>query len=251
MAAAASSDTASKSGKQKKLKVLLPGDVVQLGEEAEKAKRIRLGPGLRQEAPTEGAEEKMKVVASKCGLLREHKQADFWLDANQKRAVPVLDEQVIGVITALGESYAVDIGVHVPASLSSLAFEGATKRNKPQLKIGDLVYARLTIANKDMEPEIECMDKSGKAAGMGPLSGGYLFTCSLGLCRKLLRPDNALLQRLGELCPFEMAVGMNGRVWVDAKPAARCVLLANAMLSSEFMSEAQIETLVRTVAARM
>lgn len=29
---------------------------------------------------------------------------------------------------------------------------------KSFVQIGDLVYARLTVANKDMEPEIECID---------------------------------------------------------------------------------------------
>jgi Exosome complex component RRP40, S1 domain len=45
---------------------------------------------------------------------------------------------VIGVVTARaggGEAYRVDIGSAHPAQLDGLAFEGATKRNRPVLKV--------------------------------------------------------------------------------------------------------------------
>lgn len=51
-------------------------------------------------------------------------------------------------------------------------------------QIGDIIYARLCVANKDMEPELDCRDGSGKSSGMGQLAGGFMITCSLGLCRK-------------------------------------------------------------------
>jgi exosome complex RNA-binding protein Rrp4 len=42
----------------------------------------------------------------------------------------------VGVVTArLGESYRVDIGSAHSANLDALAFEGATKRNRPNLKV--------------------------------------------------------------------------------------------------------------------
>ena len=52
------------------------------------------------------------------------------------------------------------------------------------LQIGGIVYARLAVANKDMEPELDCTDGSGHSTGLGPLNGGFMFSCSLGLCRK-------------------------------------------------------------------
>ena len=46
------------------------------------------------------------------------------------------NEKVLGIITNKGgESYKVDIGSSMPASLPFLAFEGATKKNKPLLKV--------------------------------------------------------------------------------------------------------------------
>ena len=45
-------------------------------------------------------------------------------------------ERVIGIVTNRGsDSYKVDIGGAMPASLPSLSFEGATKKNKPNIQV--------------------------------------------------------------------------------------------------------------------
>lgn len=51
-------------------------------------------------------------------------------------------------------SFQVDIGSADVAFLSYLAFEGATKRNRPTLKTGDLIYARVISTSKHVEPEL-------------------------------------------------------------------------------------------------
>lgn len=72
-----------KKHKREKVSVVLPGDVVELPEDDDKSKKLRLGPGLRQGlANTE--DEHVDVVAAKCGVLRS-KSAAFWLESNQKR----------------------------------------------------------------------------------------------------------------------------------------------------------------------
>ena len=43
---------------------------------------------------------------------------------------------MIGVVTKTGRMHRVDIGGSQPAALSELAFEGATKRNKPAVQVG-------------------------------------------------------------------------------------------------------------------
>jgi exosome complex component RRP40 len=56
--------------------------------------------------------------------------------------VPAPQELVIGVVTQkVGEGYRVDVGSAHPASLDGLAFEGATKRNKPNLKVPSISSA--------------------------------------------------------------------------------------------------------------
>ena len=52
--------------------------------------------------------------------------------------VPAPQESVIGLVVGRsGEGWRVDIGSAHSASLDGLAFEGATKRNRPNLKVRD------------------------------------------------------------------------------------------------------------------
>lgn len=44
-------------------------------------------------------------------------------------------DRVVGIITARSMQFRVDIGAHVTANLSEVAFEGATKRNRPHLQV--------------------------------------------------------------------------------------------------------------------
>jgi len=130
----------------------------------------------------------------------------------------------------VGEGFRVDIGSAHPASLDGLAFEGATKRNKPNLKVGCLVYARVSLAHKDMEPELECFDaQTRKSEGFGELKGGFVVRCSLKMCRDLLDPEHFLLPLLGGRFPFESAVGLNGRVWVCAKEIRQTISMARCI----------------------
>lgn len=50
--------------------------------------------------------------------------------------VPAKGETVIGIVTAkAGDVFKVDVGGNEQASLSYLAFEGATKRNRPNVQV--------------------------------------------------------------------------------------------------------------------
>ena len=50
--------------------------------------------------------------------------------------VPVKDDTVIGIVTKTGaENFKIDIGSSMPAVLGNLSFEGATKRNRPNLQV--------------------------------------------------------------------------------------------------------------------
>ena len=47
------------------------------------------------------------------------------------------------------------------------------------------MYARVSLASKDLEPELECFDaQTRKAEGFGELKGGFVANCTLGLARK-------------------------------------------------------------------
>ncbi|XP_009466399.1 PREDICTED: exosome complex component RRP40 [Nipponia nippon] len=155
--------------------------------------------------------------------------------------VPVKGDHVIGIVTAkAGDVFKLDVGGSEQASLSYLAFEGATKRNRPNVQVGDLIYGQFLVANKDMEPEMVCIDSSGRSSGMGIIGqDGFLFKVSLGLIRKLLAPKCEIIQELSQLYPFELVLGMNGRIWVKAKTVQQTLIIVNILEACEYMTAEQ------------
>lgn len=110
-----------------------------------------------------------------------------------------------------------------------------------------------------MDPELSCMSARNKAEGYGELSGGYVFKCSIGLAHsyvlfnrkstdrkicRLLADDCVVLHHLGKVVPFEIAVGMNGKVWVNSASKKHTILICNAILNSEFLQPNQIQSMV-------
>lgn len=139
---------------------------------------------------------------------------------------------VIGVITQrAGDVYRVSLQPKSKAvSLNQLAFENATRKNKPNLAVGDVVYARVVSAERDLECEIECYDsKTGKAAGFGPLKEGTITAVSLGFARELLFKGHPVLEQLAKRYAFEVAIGVNGRVWVKGPDAKSTYHICNAI----------------------
>lgn len=76
---------------------------------------------------------------------------------SNKRYMPRIGDGVIGIIAdKTGDYYTVNIFSGHPCLMSRLAFDGATKRNKPELNRGDLVYAHITTTKYDSDTEITC-----------------------------------------------------------------------------------------------
>ncbi|KAF9082152.1 Exosome component 3 [Mortierella sp. GBA35] len=227
-----------------KLMFVLPGDELPetgLLDNPSGARRVTLGPGLS--TLDDGS-----INAVKAGIVKHNSLGNrWWVESNQRRYVAAQGEAVIGVVTGkTAEHYKVDIGAAQPALLGVLAFEGATKRNKPNHNIGDLLYCRVSMANKDMEAELECMNPTtGKADGYGELKSGFVIKVSLGLARRLLDPKNLVLRQLGQHIPFETAVGTNGKVWVNSGKPEHTILICNGIRNSEYLNESQCAVMVK------
>ena len=68
-------------------------------------------------------------------------------------------------------------------------------------------------------------------------------------CLFRLLDDNCLvLQFLGNLVPYEIAVGMNGKVWVNAASKNHVILISNAIINSENMNDNQVQAMVTKLA---
>jgi len=216
--------------------VVVPGDVI--GEVTSSG--IKLGVGLIQD--------KSNVIATKAGILRCKEPDTFFIENSQKRYVPSLDDLVIGkVVECIKDSYKVDIGAYEFAMLSYFSSESATKKHHLELSVSSLVYCRVTVASKDMQPEIQCLSIHGKKDGFGPLNDGVMFECSTGLARDCLSENSTILNELGKHFAYEVAPGINGRIWVNSDSVLNTILIANAIQNSASLTEEQIPIMVRAL----
>lgn len=100
-----------------------------------------------------------------------------------------------------------------------------------------------------MEPELVCVDSQGKKGKLGVLGpDGLLISCSLNLTRKLLNPNNRLFNFFAKEQAYEIAVGMNGKIWLKARSIKETVALANGILASEYTPTNQIQALCNDIA---
>ena len=85
-----------------------------------------------------------------------------------------------------------------------------------------------------------------QSSGFGQLIEGSLITSNTHYARRLLsRPPCPVLAALEKhLKQYEVAVGLNGKIWVNSSRIARTVIACNAIQRAEFMSSAQTELLV-------
>ncbi|KAI8190413.1 Exosome complex component rrp40 [Colletotrichum sp. SAR 10_75] len=195
---------------------------------------LRLGPGLRHVPPRQI----VPTIAGK--LVTDRKKNSIWVEQTGGRYIPAVGDLVVGTVQrSASEIYYVLLADYsTPAILPQLAFEMASKKNRPHLDSGALVYARVTLANKHMDPELECVYQStGKADGLGPLVGGMLFNISLGIARRLLSPkttDLVVLEELGATgAAFETAVGRNGKIWVNSESVKVIIAVGRAIQETD------------------
>ncbi|KAG8860898.1 exosome non-catalytic core subunit rrp40 [Tulasnella sp. 330] len=226
---------------------VLPGDAVPI--QPTTGKPVKIGPGLLH--VTESSTPDV-IIATRAGTLESNvKRKEYWADSNATRYSPAAQESVVGIITARSaDGYRVDIGGAHTAYLDALSFEGASKRNKPTLKVGGTIYARVSLAHKDMEPELECFDaQSRKAEGFGELKGGFVVQCGLRLCRRLFDPKYFLLPTLGTAFPIEVVIGTNGRVWVRTTDPRRTIAAARCIEAVDTLSydERQVKSFLNTL----
>lgn len=163
-------------------------------------------------------------------------------DAEEFKYIPQLNDLVIATVHhSSTDLYHCSITQHTPlALLPQLAFEGATKKTRPQLAPGSLVYARISLASKHMDPELVCYNPSTlRSEGMGELVGGMIFDISLGMARRLLvnryeqEGGITVLDHLAEKLAFETAVGRNGQVWVKAAGIKETLAIGKALQETD------------------
>lgn len=219
---------------------VLPGEEIPV-ERLPQSKKgtLTLGPGLTHIPPS-------TIVATTSGILQvDHKKSGLWLEHSNGRYQPSVGDLVIAQVHhSSTETYHCSLTSHTPyALLGQLAFEGANKKNRPQLKSGDIVYARVSQTSKWDDTEIECVNSAtGKGEGMGPLKGGMLWDISPEFARRLMmgtdkegrsKGNVAVLTDFGEKLAFEVAIGRNGKVWIDSGSIKETVAIGRTLREAD------------------
>ncbi|XP_044758702.1 exosome complex component RRP40 [Coccinella septempunctata] len=221
---------------------VFPGDVLS-GLKSNKLVSI-LGPGLHRNDDLPNS-----VIVTKVGTLGFKAPNTYWVESNEKRYSPKRGDLVVGVvIKKSGDMLKVDIGASEHASLSMLSFEGATKKQKVDVNVGDAVYARVHNAYKEMEPELMCVDALFKAGKLGLLSNeGFVFNTSVKMAQKLLDLEYPLLWTLGKKYSFEIAVGLNGKIWLKCNRTLDTLKIQQAIHIAERQSNKSIVETCRKI----
>ena len=289
--------------------VVLPGDDVtshitkiqnQSSSKKKKKKPIKIGRGLQLISPPKSPSKedddesnKMEIDDNdinvslpqiKCTIAgRLHYNSSshtVYVLTNTKRYIPQIHDRVICIIEdRMGDYYRVTIPGSTLGNniiLNTISFEGATKRNRPFLGTGDLIYARiLHCYDFTSEVEISCMVNMGRddvqsggdgSGGLnddggasrkdwmtdegtyGQLKNGTCLQISTGLAQELLHPNNVVLHSLGVAgLKFEICIGVNGYVWVHSERPEYTILILNAIQNSEVMTEPQVRAMVKAL----
>jgi exosome complex component RRP40 len=151
---------------------ILPGETVSASHP-----NLKLGPGLLQ-ATSASSLNKDGILTTRAGWLNHSVNgAKWWVEGNSRRVsehflmswsqknvtnaiiqyVPAAQESVIGtVIARSGENWRVDVGAAQMANLDGLAFEGATKRNRPNLKVSPLSFNKSILSTLTLNRSVLC-----------------------------------------------------------------------------------------------
>jgi len=172
-----------------------------------------------------------QFISKRCGYITTNKEGKPIEDQDEeifkgmgKYYSPRLDDFVIGTITQRSmDMYRVDIGTYTHAILPTTEFEGATKKTKPNLNVGDIVFARVMRVNKFDAPMISCVSQinsknwSSGESFFGNLKDGNVFTFPKNSVWDFYNEDNFAVKRMSDIMQFEFAVGQNGKIWINAE----------------------------------
>lgn len=222
--------------------LIFPGDQLNIDSQ----KPTSLGPGLYYDPLTQEIEPTNAGVE----VVTETKRGQTaYVEFNSRRYIPAVGDFVIGMIVGqFSDSYKVSLSSFSSSvTLSYMAFPNASKKNKPTLKIGDLVYARVCAAEKELEAEIECLDSTtGKDAGFGLLEGGMVAEVSLGFARHMLFDAKfPLLKTLSGFTQFEVAIGVNGKIWLKCDEARNTLACYRSILECQNIPVAEYKTTIK------
>ncbi|CDJ46066.1 hypothetical protein, conserved [Eimeria brunetti] len=176
--------------------------------------------------------------------------------STHNRYTPRVGDIVVGIVNSKGsEYYGVNIRGFAPARLAAVAgFEGATRRSKPMLSVGSVLLVRVSHLSPLLGADVTCCSSNcskpwtSNEKVLGELRGGIIIEVPIPFAFSLLCRDSVVLQLLGSRLPFEIAVGLNGRVWIRAETPALSIRVGNCITAAAAgRSPAMLQAIVDAV----
>ncbi len=122
--------------------------------------------------------------------------------------------------------YIVDIGSALDATLGALEFDGATKKNKPNIAQGSLIYCRVTECSKYLGTKVSCFNKGFNSKNdLGELKGGMKVEAA----RYKHDLVEGKLEMIGKYLKFEIGFGKNGFIWIKTQSLESMIALYNVV----------------------
>ena len=134
--------------------------------------------------------------------------------------------------------------------MNSKDFEGASKKTKPNINIGELIFARVLKVNKFDAPILSCIsqyDVKNWASGesfFGALKNGMVFDFPMKDASLYISSDNYVLNRLNDVLNFEIVFGHNGKMWVNSDDDKNILKLYKVLEKSVDLEKEGIEKLI-------
>lgn len=219
--------------------LVIPGDTISL-DTTHDASNLTLGPNI-----TLLDDSTLQPTTSGFFVNTHKAKSDLvYVESSRGRYVPQVGDLVIGTIVGqFGEFYRVSLNeFSKDVILNIFSFPNASKKNRPRLQVRDLIYARVASTEKSVDVELTCIDPvTGKDGGFGVLNGGYCFNISCAYARFLLFTPNApILKKMVEKLQFELAIGVNGKIWIKSDTTKSTMLCVYIISESQTWKQSEI-----------
>jgi len=232
-------------------RLVFPGDVFTVDSQG---KKTIIGKGMTL-LPRKTADKFLfdKVLITRIGILRQIsvQPSRFFVESSVKRYIPTVNDELVGVVVGkFGMTYKVEINAPRYGYLDFLAFHGATKRNRPNLRIGAVVYCKVVEADRNLNPVLSCKSDIFKKEWMSgeafytELKKGFTFKVSVAYAFELRKKDNFCLNYLGSKIGFEIVVGSNGRIWINAGTVKMTILAVNSIKAAEGKPQSKVTRMI-------
>jgi exosome complex component RRP4 len=182
--------------------LVLPGEEI-------RAHGLKPGPGTYR---TGG-----KVYASVLGLLAERPPLVHVIPLSG-RYIPKASDTVIGTVTDVqGTFWLLDIGAPrwAPLHMTGTPWQVDVGETERFLRVGDAVVV-----------QVESLDPTGRIGvtmngeGLGKLEGGTIVTITPARVPRVVGRNGSMIDTIRQYTGAEVAVGQNGRVWINGTPEA-------------------------------